>query len=179
MQIRPLTGCRRVKPSDLLPKGLHAGFGTCENAASSDQTRGFGPQQDPLSFRSRKQQQIPNRMMQIPTWLAVVLLTARTPQALAAPGSGAQPSSSRPLWGPCSPFCPHPQTSAQDVKGEKGWKLPGCFTSTSLSRARGRAGSGCACGRARDPCAKPGITVQEQRAPRFLRDYRTKAAAFN
>ena len=132
------------------------------------------PRQDPLSFRSRKQQWIQNRIMQIMTWLAVVLLTAHTPSALAAPGSGAQPSSSRlPAGdrqpsGEHSPACihtlhPHPQTSAQDAKEEKEGKLPVCFASTPLCGARGRAGSGCACGRACDPLCKdedycPGVT---------------------
>lgn len=125
------------------------------------------PQQDPLSFRSRKQQRIQNRIMQITPWLAVVLLMAQTPSALAAPGSGAQPSSSRLPRGaePCphSQPSPAPQTSAQDATEEKGWKLPGCFASMPLCGARGRAGGACARERACDPPCKdkdyhPGAT---------------------
>lgn len=125
------------------------------------------PRQDPLSFRSRKQQQIKTRIMQITTWLAVVLLTARTPAALAASGSGAQPSSSRLPRGDRQPsgehgpahiftFHPHPQTSVQDAEEEKGGKLPLCFASMPLCGARGRAGSGCARRRACDPSCKDG-----------------------
>lgn len=125
------------------------------------------PQQDPLSFRSKKQQWIQNRIMQITTWLAVVLLTAHTPSALAASGSGAQPSSSclpvgdRQPFREHSPACihtlhQHPQTSEQDAKEEKGWKLPVCFASMPLCGAQGCAGSGCACGRACDLSCKDG-----------------------
>lgn len=97
-----------------------------------------------------------------------------TSSSLAAPGSGAQTSSSslpigdgQHFWGH-SPACilqPHPQTSAKE---EEGWELPGCLAELPLCRAGAVLAAGVPAAH-HDPRAKTGITVQESNKHGFLR----------
>lgn len=155
-----------LNPQISSPRELHADFGTCKNAASSEQSRGHTLCKPSIS----KKQKAARDMKQahaVQPWLAVVPLAACTPHFVSPRlwGTAKQQPPVLPaaFWG--AQPCLHPPAAPSNLsRGGGRVGAAWLFGRAAFVRSWGRAGSECACGSPRSPCKDGDYRAGEQQA---------------